>query len=101
MASFVMAFGIATSIIAMQAGFKQIDLARGPLSARPQLLGSELLLLHAAGTIARLNFADGKETASIDAGEPLGEVVTVYNNRLLVGGRDGVLHIVTPPQATP
>lgn len=29
MASFVMAFGIATSIIAVQAGFKMIDVARG------------------------------------------------------------------------
>lgn len=79
----------------------QIDLARGPLSARPQLLGNDLLLLHSAGAVARLNFADGKETAFVDAGEPLGEVVTVFGNRLLVGGRDGVLHIVAPPQAAP
>lgn len=86
----------------------QIDLTRGPLSGRPQLFGNDLLLLHAAGAVARLNLADGKETAFADAGEPLGEVVTIFHNpsqpandRLLVGGRDGVLHIVTPPQVMP
>lgn len=41
MASFVMAFGIATSIIAMQAGYKQIDLARGSTIAN-QIIQSEM-----------------------------------------------------------
>jgi len=40
-ATFVMALGIATSIIAMQAGFKQMDLARGTTIAA-QILQSEL-----------------------------------------------------------
>jgi Tfp pilus assembly protein PilV len=41
MATFVMAFGISTSIIAMQAGFKQIDLARGTTIAS-QIVQSEM-----------------------------------------------------------
>jgi len=41
MATFVMAFGIATSIIAMQSGFKQIDLARGTTIAA-QIIQSEM-----------------------------------------------------------
>lgn len=41
MASFVMAFGIATSIIAMQAGYRQIDLARGTTLAS-QIIQSEM-----------------------------------------------------------
>lgn len=41
MATFVMALGIATSIIAMQAGFKQIDLARGTTIAA-QIIQSEM-----------------------------------------------------------
>lgn len=41
MASFVMAFGIATSIIAMQSGYKSIDLARGSTLAA-QILQSEI-----------------------------------------------------------
>lgn len=41
MATFVMAFGIASSIIAMQSGFKQIDLARGTTIAA-QIVQSEM-----------------------------------------------------------
>ncbi len=41
MATFVMAFGISSSIIAMQAGFKQIDLARGTTIAS-QIVQSEM-----------------------------------------------------------
>ncbi len=41
MATFVMAFGIATSIVAMQSGFKTIDVARGTTIAS-QILQSEM-----------------------------------------------------------
>ncbi len=41
MASFIMAFGIATAIIAMQAGYKHIDLARGTTLAS-QIIQSEM-----------------------------------------------------------
>ena len=41
MSSFVMAFGIATSIVAMQTGFKSIDLARGTTMAS-QIIQSEM-----------------------------------------------------------
>lgn len=41
MASFVLAFGIATSIIALQAGYRQIDLARGTTIAA-QIIQSEM-----------------------------------------------------------
>ena len=41
MSAFIMAFGIATSIIAMQTGFKSIDLARGTTMAS-QIIQSEM-----------------------------------------------------------
>lgn len=41
MASFIMAFGIATSIIVMQSGYKQIDVARGTTLAS-QIIQSEM-----------------------------------------------------------
>jgi Tfp pilus assembly protein PilV len=41
MATFVMAYGIATSIVAMQSGFKTIDVARGTTIAS-QILQSEM-----------------------------------------------------------
>jgi hypothetical protein len=74
-----------------------VDLPRGPLSAPPQRIDNDLLLIHAGGSIVRANLADGKELAAVEIGEPLGEVVTTYGPRLLIGGRDGVLHIAIPP----
>lgn len=55
LAAFVMAFGIATSIISMQAGFKQMDLARGTTIAA-QIIQSEMerLRLMSWTTIAAL-----------------------------------------------
>ena len=41
MSAFVLAFGIASSIIAMQSGFKQIDVARGTTLAS-QIIQSEM-----------------------------------------------------------
>ena len=41
MSTFVLALGIATSIIAMQSGYKQIDLARGTTLAA-QIMASEM-----------------------------------------------------------
>lgn len=81
----------------------QVDLQRGPLSAPPQMIDSDLLLIHAGGSVARASLADGKELAMVDIGEPLGDVVTTYDTRLLIGGRDGVLHISLPltAQAAP
>ena len=80
----------------------QIDLARGSLMGRPHSFENDLLLLHSSGAVARLSVSDGKEIAATNAGEPLGEVVTPFvTGKLLVGGRDGVLHVVVPPQASP
>lgn len=77
----------------------QADLPRGPLSAPPQLIDNDLLLVHAAGAVARASLADGKELGAVDIGEPLGDAVTTFGPRLLIGGRDGVLHIAMPPTA--
>lgn len=41
MASFIMAFGIATSVVAMQSGFRHLDLARGTTLAS-QIIQSEM-----------------------------------------------------------
>lgn len=77
----------------------QADLPRGPLSAPPQMIDSDLLLIHAGGSVARASLSDGKELAAVEIGEPLGDVVSTFGPRLLIGGRDGVLHIAMPPTA--
>ena len=65
MASFVMAFGIATSIITMQSGFKQIDLARGSTLAS-QIIQSEMERL-------RMMNWTGISALSTAAGSPSGQ----------------------------
>jgi hypothetical protein len=72
MATFVMAFGIATTIVAMQSGFKTIDVARGTTIAS-QILQSEMerLRLMSWTTITALSTA----TDTVDphpAGSPAG-----------------------------
>jgi hypothetical protein len=75
-----------------------MELSNGPLSAQPQLLDGQLLLVHASGTLAKVDAQSGQPVAAVDVGEPLGDVVTPFGTRLLVGGHDGVLHVAPQPQ---
>ena len=72
MATFVMAFGIATTIVAMQSGFKTIDVARGTTIAS-QILQSEMerLRLMSWTTMTALSTATDT-TAPYPAGSPAG-----------------------------
>lgn len=72
MAAFVMAFGIATSIIAMQSGFKTLDIARGTTLAS-QILQSEMerLRLMSWTSISALSTATDT-TAPYPTGSPAG-----------------------------
>jgi len=72
MSAFVMAFGIATSIVAMQSGFKTIDLARGTTLAS-QIMQSEMerIRLMSWTTITAMSTATDT-VAPIPAGSPAG-----------------------------
>jgi len=72
MSAFVMAFGIATSIIAMQTGFKSIDLARGTTLAS-QIIQSEMerLRMMSWTTISALSTATDS-VAPVPSGSPAG-----------------------------
>ncbi len=71
MATFVMAFGIASSIVAMQAGFKQIDLARGTTIAS-QIVQSEMerLRMMSWTMIAALPASHSFDGATYFSGNP-------------------------------
>ncbi len=73
MSTFVMALGISTSIIAMQSGFKQIDVARGTTLAS-QIIQSEMERL-------RLLSWTGVSALAVAAGSPSGQAtgVTVFD----------------------
>jgi Tfp pilus assembly protein PilV len=90
MATFVMALGIATSIVAMQAGFKHLDLARGTTLAS-QIIQSEMeriRLMSWSGVTA----LDG--TANVD-------VSTTFSTSSKVAGKFTVTRTVTADGARP
>lgn len=91
MASFVMAFGIATSIVAMQSGFKQIDVARGTTLAA-QIIQSEmerLRMMSWTGISALATATD--TTAPYPSGSPAGvemfDGATYFTTNAEIAGR--------------
>jgi hypothetical protein len=72
MSAFVMAFGIATSIVAMQTGFKSIDLARGTTMAS-QIMQSEMERLRLMSWTTMTALSTATDTvAPAPAGSPAG-----------------------------
>lgn len=101
MASFVMAFGIATSIITIQSGFKQIDLGRGTTIAS-QIIQSEM------ERIRMMNFTTVFAMASAagsPSGQPTGTSVfdgsTYFSSAADVVGRYSVTRTVTADSTRP
>lgn len=101
MASFVMAFSIATSIIAMQSGFKQIDLARGTTIAS-QIIQSETERLRLMNwtMIYALSTAAGSPTGQ-PAGTAIFDGATNFSSSADVAGKYTVTRRVTPDSARP
>jgi len=84
MASFIMAFGLATSIIVLQSGYKQIDVARGTTLAS-QIIQSEMerLRLMSWSMIEALGTATDT-VAPMPAGSPPG--VEVFDGTTFFSG---------------
>jgi Tfp pilus assembly protein PilV len=90
MATFVMAFGISTSIIAMQAGFKQIDLARGTTIAS-QIVQSEM---------ERLRMMSWTMISALPASETF-DGATYFSANADVTGRYSITRTVAANSAEP
>ena len=90
MATFVMAFGISTAIIAMQAGFKQIDLARGTTIAS-QIVQSEM---------ERLRMMSWTMIAALPASESF-DGATYFSTNADVSGRYTITRTVAANSAEP
>ena len=71
MATFVMAFGLATSIIALQSGFKTLDVARTTTLAS-QILQSEMerIRLMSWGDVNALNVSDTIDLSAVFVADP-------------------------------
>ncbi len=90
MATFVMAFGISTSIIAMQSGFKQIDLARGTTIAS-QIVQSEM---------ERLRMMSWTMIAALPASQSF-DGATYFSANADVAGRYTITRTVTANATEP
>lgn len=105
MASFVMAFGLATSIIAMQSGFKTIDVARGTTLAS-QILQSEMerLRLMSWTSINALS-TTVDTTAPYPAGSPAGvemfDGATYFSSNPDIAGKFTITRSVTADSTRP
>jgi Tfp pilus assembly protein PilV len=105
MATFVMAFGIATSIVAMQSGFKTIDVARGTTIAS-QILQSEMERLRLKSWTDMVAMATAVDTvAPIPAGSPAGvemfDGATNFSSSTDVSGKFTVTRTVVADSTRP
>ncbi len=76
----------------------KIPLPFGPLIGEPLVLGSDPVLASLRGTIWQLNRETGEEVARAEVDEPIGSgPVQFANNRLLVCGDDGTVHVLNFP----
>ncbi len=105
MSSFVMAFGIATSIIAMQTGFKSIDLARGTTLAS-QIIQSEMERVRMLSwtTVTALSTATDT-TAPFPTGSPAGiemfDGATYFSSNPAIAGKYTITRTVEPDSTRP
>jgi Tfp pilus assembly protein PilV len=105
MASFVMAFGIATSIVAMQSGFRTIDVARGTTLAS-QILQSEMerLRLMSWSSILALSTATDT-TPPYPPGSPAGvemfDGAAFFSSSAAVAGKYTITRTVTADSTRP
>lgn len=105
MSSFVMAFGIATSIIAMQTGFKSIDLARGTTMAS-QIIQSEMERLRMLSWTGMTTLSTATDSvAPIPAGSPAGvemfDGATYFSANPAIAGKYTITRTVTPDATRP
>ena len=89
MATFVMAFGIASTIIAMQSGFKQMDLSRGTTLAA-QIIQSEM---------ERLRMMSWTSIAALPATETF-DGSTYFSANPNIAGKYTITRTVTDSAAT-
>ncbi len=105
MASFVLALGIATSIIAMQSGFKTIDVARGTTLAS-QILQSEMERLRMMSWTAITGLSTATDTtAPMPSGSPAGvemfDGADYFSANPDVAGKYLITRTVTPDGGRP
>jgi hypothetical protein len=101
MSTFVLALGIATSIIAMQSGYKQIDLARGTTLAA-QIMASEMerIRLMSWTTVFAMASAAGSPSGQA-AGVTVFDGATYFSTNIDLAGKYTITRTVAVDSARP
>jgi hypothetical protein len=101
MSTFVMALGISTSIIAMQSGFKQIDVARGTTLAS-QIMQSEMerLRLMSWTTVSAMATAAGSPSGQPD-GVTVFDGATYFSSNTELAGKYTITRTVAADSTRP
>lgn len=101
MSAFVLAFGIASSIIVLQSGFKQIDVARGTTLAA-QIIQSEMerLRMMSWTSVSALATAAGSPSGQA-TGVTVFDGATYFSSNLDIAGRYTITRTVAADSGRP
>jgi outer membrane protein assembly factor BamB len=70
---------------------------RGAVAGEPRMLEGELVLATEQGAVVAIDPQSGETVAAVEVGEPLSGGPLVYQEKLLVAGKAGVLFLVARP----
>jgi hypothetical protein len=65
----------------------------------PLVSGDHFIFAGVGGSVWSIVAATGEEAGRLDIGEPLGAGPVAYQQRLLLCGNDGTLHVIPSPGA--
>ncbi len=71
-----------------------IPLSRAQLASAPQEMNGQLALVLKRGQILLLDPATGKESGSIDLGQPIADAPTIVDGKAWFAGLDGTVHVL-------
>jgi outer membrane protein assembly factor BamB len=75
-----------------------VELRNQKLAGPPIDFGGNILLATQAGQLLVVNPATGEKIKSVELGQPIAGSPTLSGSQLLIGGRDGSVHVVSTDQ---
>ena len=70
-----------------------LALPHGPLAGEPIGDQTAMLIASRSGVVSLIDPASGEEKLTVAIGQPLASRPVIFNNRLLLSGSDGVVHV--------
>jgi outer membrane protein assembly factor BamB len=76
-----------------------VSVGKGRLTGAPLMIDGEVALASTSGDVTRINLDDGRQTADLNLGEPLGAAPVPFLGKLLLTGSDGTVYIASWAEA--